>query len=97
MSTSPSAFVEDATLRNYDTAIVISADSDLCPAVRSAKRLHPTANIVVVFPPKRHSDELKKATDEAFTIGTANLRQAQLPQTITDARGTTYTRPATWK
>ena len=97
MSTSPSAFVEDATLRNYDTAIVISADSDLCPAVRSAKRLHPTANIVVVFPPKRHSDELKKATDAAFTIGTANLRQAQLPQTITDTRGTTYTRPATWK
>jgi uncharacterized LabA/DUF88 family protein len=31
--------VEDAARAAYDTAIVISGDSDLCPAIRAAKRL----------------------------------------------------------
>ncbi|MGO9658731.1 MAG: NYN domain-containing protein [Acidimicrobiales bacterium] len=43
--------VEDAALKRYDTALVISADSDLCPAVRSAKRLHPRGKVVIVFLP----------------------------------------------
>lgn len=91
------SLVEDATLRRYNTALVISADSDLCPAVRSAKRLHPAGSVIVVFPPKRHSDELRKAANGAFTVGDALIRQAQLPQTVTDGRGTVFTRPATWK
>ena len=89
--------VEDSALQRYDTALVVSADSDLCPAVRSAKRLHSASNIVVAFPPKRHSDELKKAADGAFTIGDAVIRQSQLPGTVTDGRGAVYTRPPTWK
>jgi uncharacterized LabA/DUF88 family protein len=91
------SLVEDATLRRYDTALVISADSDLCPAVRSAKRLHPGGKVVVVFPPMRRSDELRKAADGAFTVGDALIRQAQLPETVTDGRGTVFTRPLTWK
>jgi len=35
------ALVEDAACGAYDTALVISGDSDLCPAVRAAKRLQP--------------------------------------------------------
>ncbi len=89
--------VEDAALQRYDTALVISADSDLCPAVRSAKRLHPGGKVIIVFPPNRHSDELKRSGDSAFTVGDAALRQAQLPETVTDHRGIVFTRPATWK
>ena len=37
--------VEDSALQRYDTALVVSADSDLCPAVRSAKRLHRASNV----------------------------------------------------
>jgi uncharacterized LabA/DUF88 family protein len=89
--------VEDAALQRYDTALVISADSDLCPAVRSAKRLHPSGKVVIVFPPNRHSDELKRAGDSAFSVGDAVLRRAQLPETVTDHRGVVFTCPATWK
>jgi uncharacterized LabA/DUF88 family protein len=35
------ALLEDAVLDRYDTALLLSADSDLCPAVRAAKRLRP--------------------------------------------------------
>lgn len=91
------SLVEDAALGHYDTALVVSADSDLCPAVRSAKRLRPRGNVVVVFPPSRHSDELRKAADAAFTLGESVIRQAQLPPTVTDGRGTSYTRPTTWR
>ena len=33
------ALVEDAVQDRYDTALIVSADSDLCPGVRSVKRL----------------------------------------------------------
>jgi uncharacterized LabA/DUF88 family protein len=71
--------VEDAALGHYDTALVLSADSDPCPAVRSAKRLRPSGNDVVVFPPNGHSDDLRKAADTAFTLGGSVIRNVQLP------------------
>ncbi|MGH3681861.1 MAG: NYN domain-containing protein, partial [Natronosporangium sp.] len=47
------ALVEDAALDRFDTALVISGDSDLVPAVRAAKRLRPETEVVAVFPPGR--------------------------------------------
>jgi uncharacterized LabA/DUF88 family protein len=35
------ALLEDAVQDRYDTALLISADSDLCPAIRAMKRLRP--------------------------------------------------------
>lgn len=90
------ALVEDAALDRFDTALVLSADSDLCPAVRSVNRIDPTKRIVVVFPPKRFSGELQKHADAAFNLGHAKVRNAQLPEQITRVDGTVLARPAYW-
>jgi uncharacterized LabA/DUF88 family protein len=42
--------VEDAVQDSYDTAFLISGDSDLRPAVAAVKRLRPEKRIVAVFP-----------------------------------------------
>lgn len=90
------ALVEDAVLDRYDTALLVSADSDLCPAVRSMKRLHPEKRIVAAFPPRRQSSDLKRAVDGFLSIGDEKIRQSQLPLSITTTIGVTLCRPDHW-
>jgi len=79
-----------------DTALVISADSDLCPAIRSLKRLRPNKRVIAAFPPNRRSDDLRRAVDAAFTIGAAKIRQAQLPASVPTTAGIMLMRPPHW-
>lgn len=87
---------EDAALDRFDAALLISADSDLCPAIRAAKRIDPTKRIIVAFPPKRHSSALEATADVMLRIGAAKLRQAQLP-TVVVAKGIKLQRPTHWR
>jgi hypothetical protein len=48
----------DALEDRYDTAILITGDSDLVPAVEAVRKLTPQKRIVIAFPPNRRSDEL---------------------------------------
>ena len=91
------ALVEDAVSDRYDVAIVLSADSDLCPGVRAVKRLRPDKRIVAVFPPKRRSDDLRSAADAAFTLGEANVRKSLLPDDVHVAPDLVLSRPAKWR
>lgn len=88
--------LEDGINEVFDVAIVLSADSDLCPAIRTLGRLCPQKRVVAVFPPQRRSDDLRRAVHASFTLGDAIIRQSQLPAMIIDASGTTYHRPPSW-
>jgi hypothetical protein len=35
-----------------DLALIISADSDLCPAIRTARSLNPGRGMIAAFPPR---------------------------------------------
>ncbi|MGE5785420.1 MAG: NYN domain-containing protein [Myxococcales bacterium] len=87
----------DAIDDQFDTAIIISGDSDLTPPVQEVLARFPTKRIVVAFPPDRHSDQLRKAATSAFTLGEAHLRQSQLPDVVTTVTGFKLTRPVYWK
>lgn len=89
--------VADAARRFFDAALIISADSDLIPAIKAARSLHPQLFIVAAFPPKRNSDEVKRLLPSSFHIGRAKIRDAQLPDIVTAADGRTYQRPAKWR
>lgn len=91
------ALVAGGVRNEFDTALVLSADSDLCPAVRTLKSLDPAKRVVAVFPPKRRSDDLRRAADATFTLGDAILRQAQLPQVVKDSSGRELRRPTRWR
>ncbi|HMG45784.1 MAG TPA: NYN domain-containing protein [Acidimicrobiales bacterium] len=91
------ALVEDAADQAFDTALLVSADSDLCPAVRAIRRLHPAAKVVAAFPPARRSDELRKVVDASFTIAERKLRSARLPDHVQDQVGHVFSRPKVWR
>lgn len=90
------ALVEDAAADAYDVALVLSADSDLCPGVRAVRRLRPDKRVVAVFPPKRRSDDLRATAHAAFTVGEANLRRSLLPERVA-AGSLVFTRPEKWR
>ena len=91
------ALVADAATRVTDSALVISADSDLSPAIRTARRLNPGMFLAAAYPPLRYSAELSKLMPASFKIGMSKLTAAQLPPTVLDSvSGRTYSRPAKW-
>jgi len=88
---------EDAATDLFDVALLISADSDLYPAIRAVRRINPQKRVVAVFPPSRHSDELRRVADAAFTLGDANIRSSLLPDPIRGPSGRVFTRPRSWR
>ena len=91
------SLVADTASKAATSAMLISADSDLSPAVKTAKRLAPATHIMAAFPPNRFSNELQKLMPASFSIGRAKFAGAQLPGTITDpATGHTIQRPRKW-
>lgn len=91
------ALVEDAALDRFDVALIISADSDLCPAIRAVRRVRPSSRVIVVFPPRRHSDELRRTADAVYWLGRDKLSRAQLPAEINTQAGIKLSRPAYWR
>jgi len=52
--------LRDSFLNNVDTLVLVSADSDLVPPLKSIKELYPDKNIRVYFPPNNFSVALEK-------------------------------------
>lgn len=87
--------VADAALRSMDTAIVISADSDLVPAVRAVGTIGARLFVAAAFPPNRVSKHLKQLMPASFHIDRRRIKRMQLPDTF-EVSGQTFTRPPHW-
>jgi NYN domain len=87
--------LRDAVEDRYDTALLVSADSDLCPPVRAVQQLPKPKRVVVAFPPARQSLELAKLASAHLRIGRGVIAGAQLPATV-QGQGATLTCPVEW-
>ena len=56
----------DAQDNTFDTAIVMSGDSDLAEPVNAVRKRYPKKRVVVAFPPKRVSKQLKQLATKVF-------------------------------
>lgn len=89
--------LSDAFEDKFDVALLVSADSDLTPPIRSIKQMFPHKYIVVAFPPKRYSTELTNITDACLHINRAMLARSVFPDKVKKADGFILQRPSTWK
>ena len=87
----------DAMDNNFDTAIVVSGDSDLSTPVSRVLQRFPGKQVVVAFPPKRNSAQLAKIASGSFKIGESSVRKSQLPDPVLTASGVALARPPEWK
>jgi uncharacterized LabA/DUF88 family protein len=92
------SIVADAAAGASDLALIISADSDLCPAIRTARSLNRRRGMIAAFPPRRSSFEIRSLIRGAFTVAAVDLRNSLLPDTVNDpATGRMYKRPSKWR
>lgn len=87
----------DAYEDRFDTAFIISGDSDLTTPIQQVRKRFPNKRLIVVFPPNRQSAQLKKAANGFLSIGEDKLRQNQLPDPVITASGFALHRPAHWR
>lgn len=83
-------------LDQYDTAVLVTGDTDVAPALRTVRRLCSDKRIGVIFPYKRHNAELKLLADFAFNITAQHYRQHQLPDPYILADGQSIVKPSHW-
>ena len=90
------AMLTDAVRDMYDTALLVSADSDLRPVVAAVKHLGTGKRIIAAFPPRRRSRDLAQAVDGYISVDHATVRNSQLPPEIFAKGGVRLIRPAYW-
>ncbi len=88
--------LNDAWLKVYDCAVLVSNDSDLSESLKMVKAQH-KFNIGLIFPntdaKRRPSHQLTQHADFVKRIRPGALAKAQLPKQIP---GTEITKPADW-
>lgn len=87
----------DALNDKYDTAFLISGDSDLVPPIKAIHNNFPNKRVLVAFPPKRHNNSVKNVAKGSFIIGRSSLKAAQFPPTIQLQNGYILRKPKGWR
>ena len=79
-----------------DTAVIVSGDTDLAPAVRGVNRLFPAARVLFAFPYARKNRELASLAPGSFTIGKEAYARYQLPNPVVAPDGRIIPKPPSW-
>jgi uncharacterized LabA/DUF88 family protein len=87
----------DAQDNAFDTAIIVSGDSDLTTPVLAIRERYPNKRVIIAFPPDRNSVQLRNAATAAFVIGRKKIKDSQFPDRITKADGFILERPPQWQ
>jgi uncharacterized LabA/DUF88 family protein len=81
----------------FDTAVIISGDTDLVPAVQGVQQLFPTKQIGFVFPMGRTSNEIRQIANFTMRLSERHVSTCQFPDKIQLSGGVTIERPDNWR
>jgi len=88
--------VNDAHLKRFESALIVSNDSDLNEAVRIVKN-EIGLTVGIYSPHERPSVQLKNTASFFRQIKPAHLKSSQFPEDITDADGNILvSKPSVW-
>lgn len=86
----------DAFNNKYDTALLITGDSDLVPPINAVHNSLAPKRVFVAFPPNRFNISVKNAAKGCMMIGRKKLKDAQFPESVTKKNGFILHRPVEW-
>jgi len=90
------SMMEDAFHDKYDTAFLITGDSDLVPPINSIHKLFPAKRVFVAFPPNRFNVSVKNVAKGSLMIGRKKLKDAQFPDSVNKSDGYVLNKPIIW-
>jgi uncharacterized LabA/DUF88 family protein len=85
----------DAVADKFDTALILSGDSDLAPVTTKLKQLCPDKKIGIIIPKGQSAMHLKQHADFFKKIQTKDLKKSLLPEQVT-YNGKIITAPSGW-
>ncbi len=90
--------IRDVVLDKCDISIIVSADSDLIPAIDLIRELKPKHKIFVYFPPKRFSFDLMSKADSILKLENHEMKfkESVLPNEIVLPNEYLVKRPSNW-
>lgn len=88
--------LNDASDDLTDTALLISADSDLTAPIKAIRSRYPGKRVVLACPPNRQSKRLEASAHAHFRIGRKKFQDSQLPDEIQKPDGYVLVRPTSW-
>ena len=80
----------------YDKALILSADSDLLPAIQAVHKYAPEKRIGVMFPIGRNNNDLKREADFRIKMPQRLLEDCQFPEKIKIGNNIIQ-RPDSWR
>ena len=89
--------LHDAFRDAFDTAFIVSGDSDLAPPIELVCTEMTGKRVIVAFPPSRVSAELKRVATGWFYINQQVIRTALLPNPVIRADGRELWKPEEWR
>jgi uncharacterized LabA/DUF88 family protein len=87
----------DAFQDEFDTALLYSADGDLSRPLTAVTRLFPKKLVVIAFPPKRSSKELRRVATACTNVSRNVLAKSVFPNPVIKRDGSVLQRPKGWK
>lgn len=90
------AIMRAAYEKEYDTLLLVTADTDITPAIQAAQMIHPQGRIRVIFPPYRGNYELREylnKRNQIKKIKEIHLKESLLPAEIKLESGYVVKRP----
>jgi len=88
--------INDAYQDHFDTAMLISGDSDLVPPIKSIHENFSIKRVFVAFPPKRHNASVSLVAKGSLIIGRKKLVDSQLPNEVQKSGGYIIRKPIEW-
>lgn len=79
-----------------DTAIIVSGDTDLSPAIRKCQILFPDKKTLFAFPFARKNKELASLAPGSFSISKKQYIKHQLSNPVTLENGRKFYKPTSW-
>ncbi len=89
--------MSDAFQDQFDSALLLSADSDLVGPVETVRRLFPAKRVIAAFPPMRSSFALQQAANVTLHIGHNELAKSLFPDIVLKPDGVALHRPTKWR
>lgn len=87
---------DSAAQEQFDTAIVVSGDSDLSPAIKLVQNRFPDKQIRFLMPQGNPSKAIQRLCPLSVGIPNELYRQCQFPPVVTTASGKQISQPTKW-
>lgn len=88
--------LEGAARNEFDTAVLVTGDTDLRPVVETFQRLYRDKRLLFAFPFDRKNRELARIAPDSFSLSTDSYSRHQLPTQVRLPSGKFVRKPEEW-